>query len=318
MTSSPPTPATVLVFGSLNIDWVISVAHLPRPGETITGGNLQQLPGGKGANQAVAAARLGATTAIVGRVGSDSQGEFLRSSLRSNGVDDRAVISDPSQTGLATIAVATEGPQQGENQIIVIPGANGQVDDSDVARLRLLLQTARVLLLQLEVPIAAVMAAAKAAKLAGVTVILDPAPALDEWPDRLYEYVDILTPNQTEAAALVGFAVDDRVSAKRAAKALGDRGISLVLITLGSAGLIGWDSSRQEWIDRSALPVTAIDTTAAGDAFNGGLAAALAAGLEVDFAIDWAMVAGALAVTKAGAQPSLPSRSELLDYLDCA
>jgi ribokinase len=317
MISTPSSP-TVLVFGSLNVDWVISVAHLPRPGETITGGNLQQLPGGKGANQAVAAARLGATTAIVGRVGADSQGEFLRSSLRSNNVDDRAVISDPSQTGLATIAVATEGPHPGENQIIVIPGANGQVDDSDVARLTPLLQQAKVVLLQLEVPIAAVMAAAKAAKLAGVTVILDPAPAVAELPDRLYEYVDILTPNQTEAAALVGFAVDDRVSAKRAAKALGDRGISLVLITLGSAGLVGWDSGCQEWIDRSALPVRAIDTTAAGDAFNGSLAAALAAGLELDKAIDWAMAAGALAVTKAGAQPSLPSRSELLDYLDCA
>jgi ribokinase len=316
--TSTPSPATVLVFGSLNVDWVIGVAHLPRPGETITGGNLQQLPGGKGANQAVAAARLGASTAIVGRVGADSQGEFLRSSLRSNNVDDRAVISDPNQTGLATIAVATEGPQKGENQIIVIPGANDQVDASDVARLTPLLQQAKVLLLQLEVPIAAVIAAAEAAKVAGVTVILDPAPALTELPDRLYESVDILTPNQTEAAVLVGFAVTDRASAKQAAKILADRGIGLVLITLGAEGLVGWNSGRQGWIERSALPVVAIDTTAAGDAFNGGLAAALAAGLELDLAIDWAMAAGALAVTKAGAQPSLPSRSELLAVLQPA
>jgi ribokinase len=315
---STPSPATVLVFGSLNVDWVISVAHLPRPGETITGGNLQQLPGGKGANQAVAAARLGASTAIVGRVGADSQGEFLRSSLRSNNVDDRGVISDPTQTGLATIAVATEGPQKGENQIIVIPGANGQVDASDVARLTPLLPQAKVLLLQLEVPIAAVIGAAEAAKVAGVTVILDPAPALTELPDRLYESVDILTPNQTEAAVLVGFAVTDRASAKQAAKILADRGIGLVLITLGAEGLVGWDSGRQGWIERSALPVVAIDTTAAGDAFNGGLAAALAAGLELDGAIDWAMAAGALAVTKAGAQPSLPGRSELLAVLQQA
>lgn len=317
MTLPPSTPA-VLVFGSLNVDWVIGVPQLPRPGQTLMGLNLQQLPGGKGANQAVAAARLGASTAIVGRVGHDSQGEFLRSSLCTNGVDDRAVISDPTQTGLATIAVATEGAQQGENQIIVVPGANGQVDGNDVERLRPLLRGAKVLLLQLEVPIGAVMAAAEAAKRAGVTVVLDPAPALDELPDRLYKSIDILTPNQTEAAALVGFAVEDRDSAKWAAKALADRGIRLVLITLGAAGLVGWDSSCQEWIDRSALPVNAIDTTAAGDAFNGGLAATLAAGLELNVAIDWAMAAGALAVTKAGAQPALPSRSELLAYLGFA
>jgi ribokinase len=316
MTSPSPSSATVIVFGSLNVDWVIEVPHLPRPGETITGGNLQQLPGGKGANQAVAAARLGASTAIVGRVGNDSQGEFLRSSLRTNSVDDRGVISDPTQTGLATIAVATEGLEQGENQIIVIPGANGQVDDSDVARLTPLLQQAKVLLLQLEVPIGAVIGAAEAAKRVGVTVILDPAPALAELPDRLYQCVDILTPNQTEAGALVGFDVTDRASAKRAAQVLADRGIGLVLITLGAAGLVGWDSGRNEWIERSALPVTAIDTTAAGDAFNGGLAAALGSGLELDVAIDWAMAAGALAVTKAGAQPSLPSRSELFNVLE--
>lgn len=318
MTTTNPSPPTVLVFGSLNVDWVIGVPHLPRPGETLTGSNLQQLPGGKGANQAVAAARLGAATAIVGRVGADSQGDLLRSSLRVNGVDDRGVISDPMQTGLATIAVATEGPNQGENQIIVVPGANGQVDGRDVDRLRPFLQTARVLLLQLEVPIAAVVAAAEAAKLAGVTVILDPAPALSELPDRLYKSIDILTPNQIEAAALVGFELVDRASAKRAAQLLGERGVGLVLITLGAAGLVGWDSGRHEWIDRSALPVTAIDTTAAGDAFNGGLAAALAEGLGLDVAIDWAMAAGALAVTKAGAQPSLPSRSELIERFNLA
>ncbi len=318
MSTTAPVPPTVLVFGSLNVDWVIGVAHLPRPGETLTGHGLQQLPGGKGANQAVAAARLGASTAIVGRVGNDSQGDVLRSSLRLNGVDDRAVISDPTQTGLATIAVATEGPHQGENQIIVVPGANGQVDGRDVERLRPLLPGATVLLLQLEVPIEAVIAAAEAAKSARVTVILDPAPALNQLPDRLYKSVDILTPNQTEAAALVGFEIVDRALAKRAAQLLADRGIGLVLITLGAEGLVGWDSGRQVWIDRSALPVTAIDTTAAGDAFNGGLAAGLAAGLDLELAIDWAMAAGALAVTKAGAQPSLPSRSELIERFNLA
>jgi ribokinase len=146
-------------------------------------------------------------------------------------------------------------------------------------------------------------------------VVLDPAPALAMLPDRLYKYVDILTPNQTEGAALVGFTVTDRASAKQAAQVLSKRGPSLVLITLGAEGLAGWNSGKQMWIERSALPVTAIDTTAAGDAFNGGLAAALAAGLELDLAIDWAMAAGALAVTKAGAQPSLPSRSEVLKHI---
>jgi ribokinase len=298
----------VLVFGSLNVDWVIDVPHLPHPGETLTGSSLQQHPGGKGANQAVAAARLGARTAIVGRVGQDSQGEWLRSSLRRNGVDDRALLADPSPTGLATIAVATAGPNPGENQIIVVPGANGQVGARDVERLKPLLPGARVLLLQLEVPIAAVMAAAEAGKAAGVTVILDPAPAR-ALPDRLYPWVDILTPNQTEAAALVGFAVTDRASAQRAAQILVDRGVATVLITLGAEGVVGLHQGSP--IDLDGIAVTAIDSTAAGDAFNGGLAAGLAAGLDLAAAIDWAMAAGAIAVTRAGAQPSLPTQTEI-------
>jgi ribokinase len=300
--------AIVCVFGSLNMDLVVSTPRLPMPGETLIGSDFQTIPGGKGANQAVAVARLGVTTHMVGRVGADDFGRTLTENLQKEGIHVAAVQEDAqTSTGIALITVA----HQGDNQIVVVSGANGQVDLSDVERLKPLLKNAQVLLLQLEIPLTAAIAAAQAAQTQGVTVILDPAPAPAVFPPELYPLVNILTPNQVEAAQLVGFAVETPEAALKTAQVLHDRGVATPIITLGAEGVVY--HTGQEVLHLPALPVEAIDTTAAGDAFNGGLGAALAQGLPLSEAIRWGLAAGAIAVTRAGAQPSLGDRAEILD-----
>ncbi|MCU0565315.1 MAG: ribokinase [Oculatellaceae cyanobacterium Prado106] len=301
---------SVLIFGSLNLDLVTRTARLPRPGETLTGRSFATVPGGKGANQAVAVARLGIPAAMVGRVGGDDFGGMLRQSLQAAGVNCEGVITDAStSSGVAAIAV----DDQGENHIIIVPGANGQVDASDVERLKILLPNATSLLLQLEIPLPAVVAAAQAAKQAGVRVILDPAPALDALPEELYGAIAILTPNQVEASQLVGFAVDDRESATRAAAVLRERGVAIAIIKMGRQGALCSTAEGDSWIE--PFVVEAIDTVAAGDAFNGGLAAGLASGLSLQQACRWAAATAALSVTKAGAQAAMPTREELDAFL---
>lgn len=300
---------SILVFGSINIDLVTRTPRLPQPGETLTGYQFETIPGGKGANQAVAVARLGIPTQMIGRVGGDSFGQELLTSLQTSGVGCDRVITDTStSSGIAVIAV----DDRGENNIILIPGANGQVGDIEVDRLRQVLPTAKVLLLQLEVPQAAVVAAAKAAQQAGVIVILDPAPVPDKFAADLYGAIDILTPNQTETSALVGFAVD-RDNAAEAAQVLHQRGVKTVVIKLGSQG--AFCSTESESFLIPAFPVQVIDTVAAGDAFNGGLAAALAEGRSFAAAAQWASAVAALSVTQAGAQPSLPTRDRVEQFL---
>lgn len=300
---------SVLIFGSINIDLVTRTPRLPQPGETLTGYQFETIPGGKGANQAVAVARLGIPTQMIGRVGGDSFGQELLTSLQASGVGCDRVITDTStSSGIAVIAV----DDRGENHIILVPGANGQVGEADVDRLGQVLPSAKVLLLQLEVPQVAVVAAARAARGAGVTVILDPAPAPEEFAAELYGAIDILTPNQTEASALVGFAVEVETAAQ-AAQVLHQRGVKTVVIKLGSQG--AFCSSEASSFLTPAFPVQVVDTVAAGDAFNGGLAAALAAGRSFAEAAQWASAVAALSVTQAGAQPSMPTRDRVEQFL---
>jgi ribokinase len=299
-----------IVFGSLNMDLVARTPRLPVPGETLIGNSFETISGGKGANQAVAIARLGIPVELVGRVGSDQFGQQLLSGLKADRVGCDRIFIDPNvHSGVALITVAATS----ENEIIVIPGANGRVDHSDLDRLTPILPNVNVLLLQLEIPLASVVEAARVAKQAGVTVILDPAPARSDLPDDLYPSIDIITPNQVEAAQLVGFPVHDSETAYDAANGLRDRGVKTVIIKLGSAGAIC--VSETEAFSIPAFPVTAIDTVAAGDAFNGGLAAGLAVGLPLKQAMTQASAVAALSVTKLGAQPSLPTREALTEFL---
>lgn len=302
---------SVVVFGSINMDLVARSPRLPIPGETLTGYDFSAVPGGKGANQAVAAARLGLPTQMVGRVGSDSFGRELLAHLGWAGVKrDRLYVDPSAHSGVAMIAV----DDRAENHIIVVPGANGHVGAEDVLRLKDLLASAKVLLLQLEIPLPAVLQAAAAARAMGVKVILDPAPAQTNLPPELYTLIDIITPNQIEAGQLVGFPVPNTEMAAEAALVLRDRGIKTVIIKMGERGVLC--ISPEERFARPAFAVNAVDTVAAGDAFNGALGAALAEGRSLQQAVAWGTAAGAIAVTRLGAQSAMPSRTELMQFLE--
>jgi ribokinase len=301
---------SVIVFGSINMDLVVRAPRLPVPGETLLGHDFFTAPGGKGANQAVAIARLGVPTQMVGRVGQDNFGGELVNRLKISGVQtDQILVDEATSSGIATIAV----DDAGENQIIVVPGANGQVNEADVERLVSLLPGAVALLLQFEIPINVVQAAAAAARSVGVTVILDPAPAQMDVPKQLYPLVDIITPNEIEAGQLVGFPVDGPEAATQAATILRQWGVGSAIVKLGAQGALC--ATASETFLLPAFPVLAVDTVAAGDAFNGGLAAALFEGLPLRQAVVWGAAAGAIASTKAGAQSSLCDRQTLNAFL---
>ncbi|MEZ0091301.1 ribokinase [Streptacidiphilus sp. EB129] len=295
----------IAVVGSVNLDLVVPVPHHPVPGETVLGGALAEHPGGKGGNQAVAGARLGAQVAMVGRVGADQAGTFLRAALAREGVDVQRVLTDESApTGRALIAVDRAS---GENSIIVSPGANSALSSEHCAASGALLRDADVVLLQQEIPYATVEAAAR---LAGGTVILNPAPAAaDHRTDHshLLGMVDILVPNRTELAALVGHPLPDLHAVADAARTL--RGPAAVVVTLGADGALLCEESAVLLIP--PFPVTAVDTTAAGDSFCGTLACAIAEGIPLHEAVRLAAAAAALTTTHPGAQPSLPTRAEV-------
>jgi ribokinase len=292
------------------MDLVVQSPRLPVPGETLLGQGFFTAPGGKGANQAVAIARLGVPTQMVGRVGKDSFGRELLSSLQIAGVQtDHVLVDEAAGSGVAAIAV----DDAGENQIIVVPGANGRVDEADVERLKGLLPGAIALLLQFEIPMSAVLRAAQAARQAGVPVILDPAPAQLDVPAELYPLVDIITPNEIEVGQLVGFPVDEPDSAAQAAAVVRQRGVGAAIVKLGARGVVC--ATKEETFFVPAFPVAAVDTVAAGDAFNGGLAAALAEGLPLQQAVVWGAAAGALASTKPGAQSSMCDRATFDAFL---
>jgi ribokinase len=300
---------SVVVFGSINMDLVVQTPRLPRAGETLTAHTFFTASGGKGANQAVASARLDTPTRMVGRVGGDVFGPTLLRNLQGDRVDISGVTTDAAQpSGIAVIAV----DDAAENMIIVAPGANGAIASEEVARLKDTLADATVLLLQLEIPMGAVVTAAQMAHEQGVKVILDPAPA-QQLPPELYDLIDVLTPNETEAASLVGFDLADEDAVERAAEVLTQRGARNVVIKLGSRGAYWRHGTTGRFLP--TFPVEAVDTVAAGDAFNGALAAALDEDREIAEALRWGLAAGALSVTKAGAQPSLPDRNAVMQLL---
>jgi ribokinase len=293
-------PGTVAVLGSANLDIVVPVPHHPVTGETVMGGDHALVPGGKGANQAVAAARLGATVYFVGRVGSDDAGTTLRGSLEAAGVDTTFLRSDKgAPSGIALIGVDAAG----DNAIVVSPGANGRVGPDDVSAAETVIRDATVLLVQLEVPMEAVVAAARVAT---GTVILNPAPA-SPLSDDLLALVDVLVPNSIELAQLVGAEptsdVDEVVAQARSLP------VERVVVTMGAAGALLVTPDGHLLVP--APTIQPVDTTGAGDSFCGAMAEALARGVELGTAVERAVHAGAVTATRPGAQPAMPSTVDL-------
>jgi ribokinase len=306
------TRTGVLVVGSITADVTAFSRRLPQRGETVLGDDVTLVLGGKGANQAVAAARAGAPTWMVGCVGQDLFGDIALEGLRAHGVQTCEIRTVEGRTGVAHIRVDASG----ENDIVITPLANAALTpdmvDASIAETR---DRTRVMLLQLEVPAEVTRHAARAGADAGFTVVLDPAPA-QPLPDDIWAYVDIVTPNESEATALTGIAVDGAEAAERAGRWFLERGVRHALITLGGAGAISVTAEAVRHVP--AFPVTPVDTTAAGDAFTGALGAALAAGLDTDTALQHAMAAGALATTRPGASPSLPDQAAVRALLATA
>ncbi len=301
---------SIVVFGSINMDLVTRVSRLPAPGETLMGRSFVTVPGGKGANQAVGCGKLGAQTCMVGRVGGDVFGQALLDSLQAANVDTAVVwVEDGASSGIATIAV----DDSAENNIIVVAGANGNIDQTDLDRLAPLLADATLLMMQLEIPLPMVVAAAAMAREAGVTVVLDPAP-VREISAELYRSTDIITPNESEATHLVGYPVATVKDGHRAAADLRNRGVQTAIVKLGAGGVVVANAAGSTHY--SAIPVTAIDTVAAGDAFNAGLAAALDAGASLEAAVQQALASGAFAVTQPGAQSAMPTPADLATLLN--
>jgi ribokinase len=296
----------IIVIGSLNADLVVRAPRFPAPGETISGKDLTIIPGGKGANQAVAASRHGPSVTMVGRVGSDSFGPTLIQNLQKNSVDTDHVLTDESATGTAIIVVDADG----QNSIVLSPGANGKVTLGDVEAVSF--QDTDALLLQLEIPLEAVVHAASLARQNGLRVILNPAPARP-LPDSLLADVDILVPNESELQLLSGQPVTDMNSVKSAARVLLEKGVKTVIVTLGANGALLVTNEQVTHIP--TFKVGVVDTTAAGDAFIGGLAAALLKGKPLKEAVRYGNASGALATTKFGAQPSLPTQNEVEQLL---
>ncbi len=297
----------VAVVGSLNMDLVARAPRLPHPGETLAGHAFAQVAGGKGGNQAVAAARLGAQVAMVGCVGGDPNGAQLRAGLEAEGIDCGALeTSGTASTGVALIVV-DDGSQ---NAIVIVAGSNGEVTPQTIARHAAVLAAADVVICQLETPPESVKAALTAARRLGKTVILNPAPATGPLPADWLPLIDYLIPNELEAATLTGLPVSTPDDAAKAAAALRDAGARNVLVTLGAQGVLA--ALEDAGVTHYPAPrVKAVDTTAAGDTFIGGLAAQLAEHAPVDAAIRFAQRAAALSVTRAGAQPSIPRRAEV-------
>ncbi|MGB6210721.1 ribokinase [Pseudomonas mandelii] len=301
-------PAKVVVIGSLNMDLVTRAPRLPRGGETLIGQSFATVSGGKGANQAVAAARLGAQVSMVGCIGSDAYGEELRRALMVEQIDCQAVSTVEGSSGVALIVV----DDNSQNAIVIVAGANGALTPQVIDRFDAVLQAADVIICQLEVPDATVGHALKRGRELGKIVILNPAPASRPLPADWYASIDYLIPNESEASALSGLPVDSLASAETAATRLIALGAGKVIITLGAQGSMFANGTGFEHFP--APTVKAVDTTAAGDTFVGGFAAALASGKTEAEAIRFGQVAAALSVTRAGAQPSIPTLSEVQAY----
>lgn len=301
MIKAPKQP--VLVIGSSNTDLIIKVARIPKPGETILGGKFTRAAGGKGANQAVAAARAGGEVTLIARIGRDTNGEQALNGFAAEGINVKYVVQDEkTPSGVALIFVAKDG----ENSIAVASGANDKLTPADVRRAEAAFRKARIVLLQLETPMKTVAASIELA--AGVPVVLNPAPAQSLAPELL-KRIHVLTPNQREAELLTGIAVSNQATAAEAADRLLVRGVQNVIITMGSRGALVVSKTFRQWMP--GFEVNAVDATGAGDVFNGALAVALAEGRTLLEAARFASAAAAISVTRLGAQPSIPVRREI-------
>ncbi len=300
----------IVVIGSLNMDLVARVIEMPKVGETVFGNNFKQIPGGKGANQAVAIARLGGEVSMIGRVGGDNFGDTLIQGLKADGIDVDAIQKvEGIATGTALIMVN----ERGNNSIVVIPGANFNFNKEDLMTgiEAEKLSSADIVLMQLEIPLEAVSYALKRSKELGKFTILNPAPAVALSNDIL-KSVDLLLPNETELEGLSGIPTDTKENILKGTRVLLDKGVRALLVTLGDKGAVYVSKEVVEWF--SAYPVAAVDTTAAGDSFAAAVAVALSEEKSLKETIDFAMKVGALTVTKEGAQSSLPYRQEVEQF----
>ncbi|KGQ29710.1 ribokinase [Gallibacterium anatis] len=297
------------VLGSINADHVIQVPHFPQPGETLSGQNYHIVYGGKGANQAVAAARLGAKVDFIACIGEDKIGLEMKQAFQKDGINTDSIATIQGETtGIAMIQVADSG----ENSIVISAGANAHLTTDIVDKFKQKILDADALLMQLETPLDAIIYATKIAKQAGKHTVLNPAPA-KALPDELLAQLTMITPNETEAEVLTGVKVVDEQSAAQAAAVFHQKGVAIVLITLGAKGVFISHNALQKIIP--GFRVQAKDTTAAGDTFNGALVTALLEQKSLEEAIQFAHAAAAISVTRFGAQTSIPSRQETLDFL---
>ncbi|MGQ9456401.1 MAG: ribokinase [Armatimonadota bacterium] len=295
----------ITVIGSSNVDMVVKTERIPRPGETVIGGEFIMVPGGKGANQAVCAAKLGADVTLVARVGDDVFGRMSLENFQKVGVrTDYVIMDSQNPNGIALITVDSKG----ENTIVVAPGANHVLSPADVELARAAIEESKILVLQLEIPLDTVRRAIELANSEGVRVLLNPAP-VRSLPDGLLAQVDMLVPNQHEAAYLVGAESGEHIDPESVARRLRELGVPTVAITLGSAGAFVSSEQGEEFVE--ACKVSAVDTTAAGDAFIGALACAIAEDMSVMDAVRFATKVAAISVTRMGAQSSMPSKEEV-------
>lgn len=303
-----PGACSVVVVGSLNMDLVVVSHRRPEPGETLMGQTFETIPGGKGANQAVAASRLGGQVQLIGCVGDDLFGERLKKQLKQENVEAAHVQSLNSvSSGVALIQV----DEVGQNAITVVPGANGLLDEEKVVEAKEVIQSADVVLLQLEIPLESVVKTIGLAKEAGVLTVVDPAPVpVADFPEELYQ-VDVFSPNQHEAEALTGIKVVDVASGEQAAKILQEKGARRVVVKMGDLGAV-WLDEKGETGHQPAYKTMVVDTTAAGDAFTAALGLFLAEGLSLKDAVQKGCKAGSIAVSRLGAQRSMPHRIEVL------
>ncbi len=295
----------ILVIGSSNADMTVITDRLPVPGETVLGGKFAMGPGGKGANQAVAAQRLGGETAFICKVGKDIFGENALKHYRNEGMDTTGVMFSEQPSGVALISV----DEKAENCIVVASGANADITGSDIEANRKAIEEASILLLQLEIPVEAVVKAAKIGHEAGVYVILNPAPACD-LPEEIYRYLSLIIPNQTEIALMTGIEARDEEGAAKAVEALRNKGVRDVIVTMGSKGSMVYHEGKATFVP--SHKVKAVDTTAAGDTYCGGLCVALSEGKDIIEAARFATAASALTVQKQGAQESIPYRKDIV------
>ncbi|SCI83724.1 Ribokinase [uncultured Clostridium sp.] len=294
----------ICVIGSLNMDLVVNVENMPKKGQTLIGSDFKEVPGGKGANQAVAMARLGGDVTMIGKVGTDSFGQTLIDALKNNNVDTTYVHKENGPTGVAMITV----DKNAENAIVVAPGANFKVSKNDIDKNIEAIKGSDIVVVQLETPLDTIKYTLKKAKEFGKYTILNPAPAV-KLEDSIIENVDLLTPNETELEILSGVSINNEDDILDAAKTMIEKGVKELIVTLGSKGSLYINKDKSMF--KKSYKVEAVDTTAAGDSYTGALSVAFSKNEDIETAMDFASRVGALCVTKEGAQSSLPTLEEV-------